>query len=83
MDWGTVTSLAYQDGLGILDLGVMNKALVAKWIYFYTNSKNALRRKIVYAMSKGGHNSLMSALGNRNNRSILLSFVDSASGTND
>lgn len=41
-----------QGDLGILQLGDMNFALAAKWIFKYTNDKEALWRKVFYSRSR-------------------------------
>lgn len=74
----SITALVNQGRLGILDLWDMNKALAVKWIFNYTNNKDALWRKVVCAHSKSDLNRLMLALENSGNKSVLLEFVDGA-----
>lgn len=66
----------------ILDLGNMNKALVAKWIFSYANNKDVIWRKVACALTKGDPNSLMLTFGNSENKSMLLGFLDAAIGRN-
>lgn len=82
LKWELVASSVLQGGLGILNLGDMNEGLAAKWIYRYANCKDALWRKVIYARSNGDPNSLMHALGNNSNSSILLNFVNLSIGRN-
>lgn len=53
-----------------------------KWIYNYSNNREALWRNVVCAYSKGDSNSLMLYIGNRENNSMLLGFVNAALGSN-
>lgn len=66
--------------MGILDLDDMNKALAAKWVYRFVNSKDVLWRKVAFARSGGNLNSLMPSLGYKGNKFVLLNFVDSVIG---
>lgn len=61
----------FASGLGILDLGDINKALTTKWIYSYANNREALRRKVVCTCNKVDPNSLISSLGNNGNKSVF------------
>lgn len=61
----------------------MGKALISKWIYNYTNCKDASWGKVVCTKSKRDSDSLLSTLRNMGNNSVLLSFVDSTLGRND
>lgn len=45
VNWETITFLVYEGRLEIMNLGDMNKALVVKWIFNYTNSKEAFVEK--------------------------------------
>lgn len=82
MNWESITASISQGGLGILDLGDMNKVLAATWIFRFANDKDSLWRKVVCAKSNGGPDRLMLALGNHNNNSVLLGFVESSIGRN-
>lgn len=42
VNWDTVSSPVLQGGLGILDVGDMEKTLVAKWIFNKANNRDAL-----------------------------------------
>lgn len=61
VNWESVTTPIYQGGLGILNLGEMNKTLAPKWIFSYTNNKDALWKKVACANTKDDPNSLMLA----------------------
>lgn len=71
-----MSSPIYMGGLGILDLGDINKALVAKWICNYANSREALWTKVVCARSKGNPSSLMLVMKNIGNNLVLWKFVE-------
>lgn len=58
----------------------MNKAFATKWIYQYVNDKGSLWGKVVRARSNGDANGLLLALRNRENKSVLLNFVELAIG---
>lgn len=60
MNWELVTTLVNMGGLGILNLGDMNKAPTGKCVYNYANSKNALWKKVVLIQSWAELNSIMS-----------------------
>lgn len=64
-----------------MDLGDINVALAVKWMFSYVNNKEAgMWRKMVCAWSKGNPNRLIHVLGARDNKSVLLRFVESAIG---
>lgn len=83
VNWETITCPVNQGGLRILGLEDMNKALVAKWIFNYGNSKGSLWRKDVCACSKGDPDKLLPPLGNRGNNMVLLRVVNSILGSNN
>lgn len=58
----------------------MSSALTTKWIYKYTNSKDALWRKVMCARSKSNLNSVLPCLGN-NGKSVFLRFINVAIGS--
>lgn len=47
VNWDTLNLPTAQGRLGIMDLIDINEALGTKWIYSYTNYKDALWRKVV------------------------------------
>lgn len=79
VNYESVITLLLEGGLGILDLRDLNKTLVAKWIYSYSNNKNALWRKVV---SKCDPNYFFPILGNSCNKSVLVGFVHGVIGIN-
>lgn len=78
--WDSMACWATQGGLGVLDLGDMNKALAAIWIYMYTNNKVAFLKEFVCARSRKNENSLLTTLGNEASNSVLIGFVESTIG---
>lgn len=58
-------------GLGVLDLGEMNAALLVKWIYCYGSEPDRLWRRVVCAKSAADLNSLSWTWDRRSRRPVL------------
>lgn len=58
----------------------MNIALIVKWIFSYTNNKEALQRKVLCAWSMGNPSMLMLVLGTSGTKPVLCRFVESVIG---
>lgn len=75
VNWETIIAPVLQEGLGILDLRDMGKTLIVKWVFNYTNNREALWRKVVCEKSKGNSRSLLPILGDMGNNSVLLGLA--------
>ena len=55
--WSTVCANKRNVGLGVLDLSILNRALLCKWIWCFANEKNALWRNVIcwkFGQDQGG-----------------------------
>ena len=47
VDWNSVCNLKENGGLGIVDVGIKNRALLNKWVWRYGDEPNAMWRAII------------------------------------
>ena len=55
--WSTVYASKRNEGLGVRDFSILNRALLCKWIWRFANEKNALWRNVIrwkFGEERGG-----------------------------
>ena len=65
VDWNFVCNLKENGGLGIVDVGIKNRALLNKWVWRYGDEPNAMWKAIIASKYGGDHSDLFLSLNNQ------------------
>ena len=70
MDWASICKYKEFGGLGIIDLGLRNRALLNKWLWRYGNEHNSLWRKVIDEKNGMNEGAIIPSIGNRNSSAL-------------
>ncbi|OMO62830.1 reverse transcriptase [Corchorus capsularis] len=66
IDWDSICKYKDQGGLGIIDLDIMNQALLNKWLWRFGNEQGSLWQRIIVEKNGCSNSALIPAGSNRN-----------------